>query len=321
MKSIGGYFELAEREAFGGFPVDGVRLNTSRNALEYILRLLPDARHVYLPLYTCESVIEPFNRLSDITYSFYHINDKFEVAERITLEEGEYIIANNYFGLKDAYIAELAREYGERLIVDNAQALFAPAINGVKAIYSARKYVGVADGGFAVGVCDSFTDGLEVEDSLSHCNHLVIRKEQGAEAGFESYRSNEMCLDNQPIRIMSPFTSDILTHIDYPRIISKRRDNFKYVHEFLACRNQLVLDDVDSFVCPMIYPYIGKADVDYRSRLIQNKVYVARYWPNVLKCAESDSLEYCLAEKLVAIPIDHRYNKEDIDRIVNLIFT
>ena len=59
MRAIGGYFELADREAEGNYPVNGVRLNTSRNALEYIIRSIPDVRHIYLPLYTCEAIIQP----------------------------------------------------------------------------------------------------------------------------------------------------------------------------------------------------------------------------------------------------------------------
>ena len=33
MKAIGGYFELANREEKSSIPVDGVLLNTARNAL------------------------------------------------------------------------------------------------------------------------------------------------------------------------------------------------------------------------------------------------------------------------------------------------
>ena len=101
---------MADREKGGNYPVDGVRLNTSRNALEYILRSLPDCKHVYLPLYTCEAVVQPFKRLPNLRYSFYHINEKFEIEDEIQLQEGDYLIANNYFGIKDAYIAELANK-------------------------------------------------------------------------------------------------------------------------------------------------------------------------------------------------------------------
>lgn len=319
IKAIGGYFELAEREAEGNYPVDGVRLNTSRNALEYIIRCLPDCKHVYLPLYTCAAVVEPFNRLSDVGFSFYHINNKFEIAEEITVHEGEYMIANNYFGLKDAYIAELAKKYADRLIVDNAQALFAPVLPGIKAVYSARKYVGVADGGFAVGVDSLGALNYDLDDASLHDSHLFIRKKQGAEAGFKDYQQNESKLDNQPICRMAYQTQDILLHIDYLNVIAKRRKNFEYLHKALGEHNQLFLPELDTSVCPMVYPFIGCIDVDLRSKLIANKVFVARYWPNVLDWAKTDDFEYSLTTRLIPLPIDQRYNKEDMDRIIEII--
>ena len=318
-KAIGGYFELADLEAQGYYPVDGVRLNTSRNALEYIIRCLPDCKHVYLPLYTCEAVVEPFKRLPDVGFSFYHINNKFEIAEEITLQDGEYLIANNYFGLKDAYIAQLAQKYGGQLIVDNAQALFAPVLPDIKAAYSARKYVGVADGGFAVGVDDLDALNYELDDASEHDSHLLIRKEQGAEAGFKDYQQNECKLDNQPIRRMAYQTQDILLHIDYQNVIAKRRANFEYLHKALGSHNQLVLPELDTFACPMVYPFIGPANVNLRNKLIANKIFVARYWPNVLDWANPDDLEYTLTTSLIPLPIDQRYGKEDMERIIGMI--
>lgn len=319
MKAIGGYFELADRDVEGNYPVDGVRLNTSRNALEYIIRCLPDCKHVYLPLYTCEAVVEPFKRLPDVDFSFYHINNKFEIVDEINLQDGEYLIANNYFGLKDAYIAELAKQYGDRLIVDNAQALFAPVLFGIKAAYSARKYVGVADGGFAVGVTEQDALYYDLDDATEHNSHLLIRKEQGAEAGFKDYQQNECKLDNQPIRRMAYLTQDILTHIDYENVIAKRRSNFEYLHKAIGSQNQLVLPKLDTFVCPMVYPFIGRIDVDLRAKLITNKIFVARYWSNVIDWARPDDLEFTLTTRLIPLPIDQRYSKEDMDRIISLI--
>ena len=318
-KAIGGYFELADRETEGNYPVDGVRLNTSRNALEYIMRCLSDCKHVYLPLYTCEAVVEPFKRLPDVGFSFYHINNKLEIAEEIILHNGEYLVANNYFGLKDAYIAELAKKYGGHLIVDNAQALFAPVLHGIKAAYSVRKYVGVADGGFAVGVDGLAALNYDIDDASEHDSHLLIRKEQGAEAGFKDYQQNECKLDNQLIRRMAYQTQDILLHIDYQNVIAKRRENFEYLHKALGSYNQLALPDLDTFACPMVYPFIGRIDVDLKSKLIANKVFVASYWPNVLEWAKPDDLEYSLTTCLIPLPIDQRYGKEDMERIIEII--
>lgn len=319
MKAIGGYFELADREEGGRYPLDGVRLNTSRNALEYIIRSLPDCKHIYLPLYTCEAVVQPFNRLPDIGYSFYHINERFEIADDILLQEGEYLIANNYYGIKDAYIAELAKKYGTRLIVDNAQALFAPVLPGIKAIYSARKFVGVADGGFAVGVDTIESFSYPVDNASEHDSHLLIRKEQGAEAGFRDYQQNECKLDNQPIRRMALQTEDVLRRIDYKNVIVRRRQNFEILHNVLGGKNQLNLPEMESFMCPMVYPYWTEDGVELRRRLIDNQIYIARYWPNVLEWCTSEDIEYELTTHIIALPIDQRYGEEDMGRIIKLI--
>lgn len=109
MKAIGGYFEL-EDKGKGIFPHDnGLLLNTGRNALEHILRSISNIRRIYLPYYTCEVVLEPIKKLS-IPYTFYHINENLEIIDSISLKDGEYIIANNYFGIKDTYISNLQKK-------------------------------------------------------------------------------------------------------------------------------------------------------------------------------------------------------------------
>ena len=318
IKAIGGYFELAEMDyEYGNLPVDGIALNTCRNALEYIISQLADVKRIFVPYYTCEAVIEPLKRLP-VKYKFYHINEQLEIAEEQTLEEGDYLIANNYFGIKDTYIAELAEKYRDKLIVDNAQALFAPVLPNIKAAYSARKYVGVADGGFAVGVSVACASDYEEDNSLEHDSHLYIRKIKGAEAGFIDYQANECKLDNQPIKKMSSQTKHILSQIDYSSVIENRRQNYTILCDALNEKNKLQLPSIDSFTCPMFYPFMTD-DESLRGRLIQNKVFVARYWPNVLEWCQEDELEYKLATHIIPLPIDQRYGVDDMERIIELI--
>ena len=318
MKAIGGYFELANREEKNSIPVNGVLLNTARNALEYILQTLPNVKKVYLPYYTCEAVIEPLKRLN-FSFQFYHINQNFEIAETIILNEGDYLIANNYFGLKDTYIKKLSHQFDNKLIVDNAQALFAPTKPDIKACFSTRKFVGVADGGIATGIVGNNISNLPYEPTETHNSHLYIRKELGAEAGFSHYQCNECKLDNQPIRRMSLSTYDILNHIDYNQIIKRRRRNYRYLQNALGSSNQLPLPDLESFCCPMVYPYLNPEKKDLRNALIANRIYVARYWPNVLEWTKDDSLEYYLANNLLPLPIDQRYEEEDMQQIIEII--
>lgn len=320
VKAIGGYFELADADLeWGSLPIDGIALNTCRNALEYIILQLTDAKRIYVPYYTCEAVIEPLKRLP-IEYEFYHINEQLEIAEDLVLGNGDYLIANNYFGIKDAYIAELAKEYGDKLIVDNAQALFAPILPNIKAAYSTRKFVGVADGGFAVGVSATSAADYEEDNSLDHDSHLYIRKEKGAGAGFKDYQGNECKLDDQPIRRMSPQTKEILSHVNYDTIIEKRRQNYLFLCDALNKINKLQLPSMESFTCPMVYPFMTD-DESLRGRLIQNKVFVARYWPNVLEWCSKDECEYKLATQIMPLPIDQRYSMEDMEIMIEIIKT
>ena len=319
MDAIGGYFELADYED-GNFPhTNGILLNTGRNALEFILRCIGDVKGVYLPHYTCEVVLEPLKKLH-IPWAFYHINNKFEIADDITPKSGEYIIANNYYGIKDAYIKSLAERYKDHLIVDCAQALFAKPIAGIKVFYSTRKFVGVADGGVAYlgNVATRNVAVQEVECTVDHDSHLFKRKLFGAEAGFADYQANEAKLDNQPIRLMSNTTKRILDHIDYEKVIAKRRENYEYLHKALEQHNFLVLPDADSFACPMIYPFVTRINRDLRKELIKNKVFVAKYWPNVHQLSNYE-LENQLATRVVPIPCDQRYGKEEMNRIIQII--
>lgn len=320
MKAIGGYFELADCEQADNFPhINGVLLNTGRNALEYILRAIKLINYIYIPYFTCEVVLEPITRLG-IPYSYYHITPCFEIADDIELGDNEYIIVNNYYGIKDRYISSLYNKYGEHMIVDCAQAFFAPVKSGIKAFYSSRKYVGVADGGVAyLGNEQPIDTSLyEEEPTASHSDHLIIRKEKGAEAGFKRYQANEEALDNQPIRRMSSVTKEVLLRIDYEKIKAKRLANWTVLEEALAEKNQIQLPTASEFECPMVYPYAVSNGLELRKRLIENKVFVAKYWPNVLPC-EDFGLEANLANNVMALPIDQRNEERDMERIINII--
>lgn len=319
MDAIGGYFGLADREE-GVFPhKGGILLNTGRNALEYILRSIGNVKRVYLPYYTCEVVLEPLKKLN-IPWTYYHTDSKFEISDPVDPKEGEYIIANNYFGIKDAYIKTLADKYGERLIVDCAQSLFAKPLDGIKAFYSTRKFVGVADGGVAYLGTES--DGkmqvTEYDCTTSHDSHLIKRKELGAEAGFADYQENERKLDNQLIRWMSDKTKDILEHIDFDKVKARRRDNYRILSEALKERNILSLPALDTFSCPMVYPFMAGTDSVIRKKLIQNRVYVAKYWPNVTKTADYES-ESSMADGVIPLPCDQRYGETEMRQIIELI--
>lgn len=313
MEAIGGYFslELPLREEYHK---NAIKLNTGRNCLEYILRAR-GYKKVYVPYYTCEAVMEPINKLG-IPYEYYHIDIHFEIRDRFTLKADEALLYTNYFGLKQRYVEQLAEKTGERLIVDNTQAFYAKPIQGIDTFYTCRKFFGVADGAYL------YTDKLLDEEfgqdeSYDRMAHLLKRIDLSAEQGFADFRRVDDGLDNLPIRRMSKLTQRIMQSIDYEAAVKKRRENYQMFHEVLGEENNLVLP-FDEDAVPMVYPFLTSVK-GLRVKLIDNKIFVARYWPNVLEWCKPDSLEYQLAEKLVCLPIDQRYGEENMNRIINII--
>ena len=306
MKEIGGYFPL-ELPHVGNMPhADGLMVNSGRNALELVLRSIPYVTRVYIPYYTCDVVLEPLDKLS-IPYTFYHLAQQLTLAHEITLGEGEYILYTNYFGIMDSYISQLEQLYGDRLIVDHAQALYAAPTG--KCVYSPRKFVGIPDGGIAYTDSPDSTALLEVDTSFDRCSHLLMRHDVGASAGYAEFRTNSAKLKHQPIRQMSPLTRALLTSIDFADVKQRRIDNFLALHS---------IPSLDSFACPMVYPYYSD-DPTLKQRLIAEKIFVATYWPNVMEWCSYDDIEYKLATRIIPLPIDHRYGMKDMRRIINTI--
>ena len=68
----------------------------------------------------------------------------------------------------------------------------------------------------------------------------------------------------------------------------------------------------------MVYPYLTD-DISLRQKLIENKVFVATYWPNVREWTKDGMLERELMERLLPIPCDQRYKEEEMAEIIKII--
>ena len=313
MEAIGGYFslELPLREEYHK---NAIRLNTGRNCLEYILRAR-GYKKVYVPYYTCEAVMEPINKLG-IPYEYYHIDIHFEICDRFTLKADEALLYTSYFGLKQRYVEQLAEKTDSRLIVDNTQAFYAKPIPGIDTFYTCRKFFGVADGAYLY--TDKLLDEEFTQDeSYDRMAHLLKRIDLSAEQGFADFRKVDDGLDNQPIRKMSKMTKRIMQSIDYGAAAKMRRENFLMLHEVFGEENNLELT-LEEDAVPMVYPYLEPIK-GLREKLIENKIFVARYWPNVLEWTTKDDIEYLLAYQMQPLPIDQRYGEEDMNRIIEIV--
>ena len=314
-KAIGGYFELELRRG-EHYHKDALRLNTARNCFEYIL-LARKYKKVYIPYFTCEVMLQPLLR-HQVNYEFYHIGMNLEPREIVDLKPGEAFLYTNYFGLKQSCVERLAEIYHSQLIVDNAQAFFAPRIEGIDTFYSPRKFFGVPDGGYLYTDC-LLEQNFSQYKSFGRMKHLLRRIDEGAEAGYADFRQNDDALDDNPIREMSELTARLLENADYKAASERRRINFKCLHGLLGAKNQMCFGDLSDDVVPMTYPYYVEEGQFLKLRLIKNRIFVPTYWANVKEWCKDDTCEYALANHLCNLPIDQRYADSEMNDLINMI--
>jgi hypothetical protein len=314
MIAIGGYFGL-ELNRQSEYHTNAIRLNTGRNALEYLL-IVRQYKKIYLPYYTCEVLLEPIKKLN-LPYEFYSIDENFEAVFNFSkIKTNECFLYTNYFGIKDRYIVELKVECAN-LIIDNAQAFYSKLPSNFDAFYSCRKFFGVADGSYLY-TNKPIEAEFEVDISQNRFEHLLRRVDLGAEDGYSYFIDNDRSLSNMPILKMSTLTQRILESINYDKIATIRIANYKYLDNALKKINEIQLG-LDSQQVPMVYPFYSNIS-NLRNRLNENRIYTAQYWPNVLNLVLKGSIEWRFTTNIIHLPIDQRYSTKDLDKIITIIF-
>jgi hypothetical protein len=310
MQAIGGYFGLE------GIPTEhyhknALLFNTGRNAFLALLLQL-NIRKVYFPFYTCD-VLFPALIENNIDIEFYKINEQL-LPDKLP-ESGEYevVVVNNYFGLLDKTI----QSYSGNIVVDAAQGFFSKPSDVVATFYSPRKFFGVSDGGILVTKVD-FNSEFDEDLSYKRYQHLLKRIDLSAELGFIDFQKNEEDLGACSIKKMSKLTEYQLMCIDYSKVSRIRRENFKYLESHLSGPNQLNFILEEGSV-PLGYPLFISNGNEIKKRLIEKKVYVPTLWPNVKSKVSPGSLESRLVDDLLLLPVDQRYCKMEMDRIIDII--
>ena len=299
-KEIGGYFGLECGTAPLYHP-KGIYLNLGRSALRYVIRALRIKR-MHIPYYTCHTVAAAL-REEKCEPLFYEIDERMLPKEEFPVND--FVLYNNYFGVVGNNVCKLAERY-PNLIVDNAQAFYSvPRCRA--SIFSPRKFFGLPDGGILCGEGIPALD-LPLATSCDDMAHLLKRIDINAQAGYGDFVKSDENMEVAPLMRMSRLTQALMGNIDYEFAAKRRLANFNYLKQCLPTAFPIALAEDD---VPMVYPYITD-NPRLRARLIQEKIYVASYWPGVSHCGD-------LQERILPLPIDQRYGEEDMKRIWEVV--
>ncbi|ANU27600.1 hypothetical protein [Planococcus versutus] len=312
MKEIGGYFGLGDL-VDQPFYKELVALNSGSNALLYLIK----ARHmtkIHIPWYLCDSVSDLITK-SGCQFDYYSVDEQFQPIFDQQLGAGEYVYVVNLYGqITDEKIKALKTRYPQ-LIMDHSQAFFQRPLEGVDTIYSCRKYFGLPDGAY-LATDVQLTESLEQDQSKDRMAHVLGRSESSASDYYAEFRDSNDKLSHVPLRTMSKVTSHLMGAVDTDRAIQKRNENYARLHELLETENPLKLTTPTG---PFAYPLLVENGMIIRKKLAEQNIYIPLLWPNVLEDCPQDSIEYHYALNILPLPCDQRYNKEDMDYLVNML--
>lgn len=315
MNSIGSYYSLEisikNNTLNDLYPIF---LNTGRNAFEYILKTR-DIKKVYLPFLCCDALLSPLIKNS-IDYEYYSVDKHHRpIWDFRKLEDNEYFLYINYYGLRDSMITELAQKI-ENIIIDNTQAFFSKPYQKLPTFYSTRKFFGVADGALLCNV-DNVLD-LEQDKSADRMRHLLLRVENPSEVGHKAYQENEEILDQLPLMRMSELTKKILLSVDFDNHKITRNTNFDFLNKSLGKFNKYEFDIIEG---PLAYPLWVNDGPALREVLKKNRVFTPIYWNSVHDNVPKDSIEYDMVVNTIPIPVDMRYSQDNLQMVVDIVNT
>lgn len=309
---IGGYlpWEMTQAELPdpNAYPV-----NLGRTGLELILERRR-YRRVWLPAYICTVVFETLKKRK-LDYATYSIDRDFEPVIDCALDDDEALLYVNYFGLMDGKLAATASRF-RNVILDLTQAFFCVPPDGIDAFSSARKFIGVPDGGF---LFSQFAPEIDLPRQLCHdyCKHLLMRAEGLTEEGYPFFCENDAAMKSWDCRRMSLISEKIVSSAPLSEIAEKRRDNFRFLHDRFGAVNELKWE-LNNCV-PLCYPLLIRDGAHWKKKLCEAKIFVPTYWPHLESLLVENSFEWRLIRDLVCLPIDQNCNLDDMRRVADFM--
>lgn len=314
-KPIGGFYELELPKKNKSYHSHALWLTNGRACLSLILDMeLPS--QVYVPFYTCYALYEPLLK-KNISIKSYAINESLEPIKLPKLQKNELFIYINYFGIKNDYCNKIINTYGDQVIIDNTHSFFQKGYKGIYSFTSARKYFGVPDGAYVYlkNKKQKFNFKRNIHVDI---NHNIQRLEEDYENAYENYLISEKNFTCDILN-MSKLSEKILQTIDYEFVGRARVNNFNYIHQSFSKLNKLKISATLNNV-PFCYPLLLEQKID--KKLFHNKkLFIPTLWPDILtrKDGKIFTFEKEFVDRLIPIPIDHRYTKSDMKKIIKII--
>ena len=322
-------------------------------ALQSIVEENPDVcKKCLMPTYMCDCVFWPF-ALNEWELCFYHIGkdmkaDEEELRRLLEEEKPGMIFIHAYYGM-DTWkeLRPFLKQYqkqGLLVMEDVTQSYYLQADYLADYIVgSLRKWYAVADGGFVASDLNIDIKIAEVDDFISRgrlqmqikkWNYLHAMQNEPEELQQKSLQSEkdeflslnrrmeEYLDETEKVALLSGFSRNMLIMMDEEACKQRRNKNYRILYEGLQNKKclSLVMKDEEFLTVPLYLPvYVEERD-ELQKFLAQRGIYVPVLWPVGKENEDclSDDEQYIFSH-IAAIPMDQRYGREEMERIIKVI--
>lgn len=325
---------------------DKIEYSLCREAFyDIAINLSVKRKLVFIPAYTCQTVIAPFEE-AEWSCIFYSIRkdlriDVDDLLTKVRKLTPSLLVVHPYFGmdLADFEVSAIRqlKNVGVKIIVDLTQCIFSNKNYDFVDFYvgSYRKWFAIPDGGFLINYSDSF-----IRRPLEENEDFVLRQTDAMYLRDLYFRYGEQRIKDISIRLNKAADHLVDSHIS-PHCISRlscslfrrydlqkyqriRLSNFSFLYEHLkgntfyqpVCSNLM-----DVTTAPLYFTIYVDDRKALQQQLASNRIYAPIIWPvEDERVLVSDEVKY-IYDHILAIPCDQRYDERDMKRISDIIST
>ena len=348
---LGGVFELdlatvlETPEAPPRFP-DAQSVTSGRTALALVVEQLGDGAWL-LPAYLCDSVLQPL-RAARIAFDFYSVGGDLrprldELERAVEEQRPTAVLVIDYFGFPPDEADRLRALRAACTVVEDAVQgswleLPDAAAGGIGDVVftSFRKYLPVPDGGIVRGVQPRELPSATGESVRTRLLGQLLRG--AALAGnvggddvepvfLRLLERGESALDAElPLEATSAVSERLLASLDLAEAAKRRRANFAALVAALDGIDAVtpLVRELRPGVSPLVLPVRiggGRRD-DVRQKLIRRRIFCPVHWPLPPEIErERFRDEHELADEMLGLPLDQRYEPADMERLAEHLRT
>lgn len=293
--------------------VDKTYFNSGRAAFAYLLGNVIRPRKVYLPTFTCWSLVSTMDRRFPSTkIEFYPVDRNLNCTYPKHVAKDEVLVFIHYFG----HINDTALPICDGVILEDISHAYLSKINfrGDYVFGSYRKIQKVGDGGFILTYLNPVYEESRKLDTW-------LRYEA---TDWRDVREAENMMDRQwQIADISSQSLEVILTSNNDLARSRRQRNERFLSENIGVGVPLRKYTKDE--CPLLHNRImpSQAERDSLKAFLAGKgVFTSIHWPtheSVVRSGVDITDTLWIENHVISIPVSHDYNLNDMQYIADCI--